>query len=140
MGIIGSILIFGGITTFVVLAIIGVFLLGIVLGRSGSKPKEGYVGFSTYIKKDIYTQLLDKGRYKSEQAMLMDALTLLNWGLETSGKGRFIASCEHDGSKPTEFPMETLANLRSLYNPVNHLMRCLGLKIDEPKEEDDGAV
>lgn len=136
MGIIASILIWGGIAALGLLAVGLIFFLGVVIGRAQVKPKSGYVGFSTIIKRDVYNELLDKGAYKTEQHMMQDALTLLNWGLDNAGQGRYVGSCDQDGGNLAELPLDTFLALRAAFNPRNHLERCLGLMFDK-KEEDN---
>ena len=134
MAILGSILIWTGIALFAIFGIGIVFFLGLMIGRAGTKPKQGYTGFTSMVRKEIYDELLDKGAYKSEQDMLQDALSLLNWGLEHSIQGRYITHCEPDGSNATEVGLETFQSLRAMFNPIMHLERCFGLDTPEDNE------
>ena len=136
MGILAGILIYGGIAVFCLVALFLIFIVGVVVGRAGNKPANGYTGFTTVIQKEVYNGLLDKGAYKTEQEMLQDALTLLNWGLDISMHGRIIGHCEPDGSDPVELPLPTFQAIRAAMNPRIHLERCFGLNSMGEENED----
>lgn len=122
-----------------IILVMGLILLlmfaGFVMGkRAPVEAREGNVSLSSEINEEVYKALLEKGGYSTEQQLLNDALTILNWGLDVAVGGRHTASCNYDGTQLMEFNIDAFSALRAKNHPITYLERCLWLDMPESGE------
>lgn len=112
--------------------IVAIFLAGFKLGKyARGVPNLRWTPLATSVDTQQYNRLFDKGGYKEEKEIVSDAFSLLLWGLENAEQGRYLISCNQDGSEVEELQLDTISGIRAELNPIQHLERCFKLNVEE---------